>query len=86
MSFEVPLPFQVELAAISGFCTQCDLAKQFILFLLTPEIQQLLHKENYMLSIIENSPIDSFSQYISRLKTSFLYRIGKIFKAKNKMA
>ena len=45
-------PFQVELAAVSGFCTQCDLAQNFVRFLLKPEIQSVLNKKNYMLPVL----------------------------------
>ena len=59
-------PFQVELTAVSGFCTQCELARSFVRFLLTPEIQNLLKKRNYMFPVIrleqDNSLMQSFSQ------------------------
>ena len=46
--FEEGHPYQVELAAVSDFCTQCDLAHSFIYFLLKPDTQSLLKKRNYM--------------------------------------
>ncbi|MDE0119548.1 MAG: thiamine ABC transporter substrate-binding protein [Bdellovibrionales bacterium] len=53
-------PFQVELMAVSGFCTQCELARSFVRFLLTPKIQVLLKQKNYMLPVIhlnQNGPV-----------------------------
>ncbi len=49
--FEEGHPFQVELAAVSNFCTQCDLAQSFIHFLLTPDVQDLLKRRNYMFPV-----------------------------------
>lgn len=51
VSFKQGHPFQVELAGVSGFCTQCELAQKFVHFLLTPAIQQILYKKNYMLPV-----------------------------------
>ena len=45
-------PFQVEMAGVSGFCTQCELALSFIDFLLTPTIQNILKEKNYMFPVI----------------------------------
>ena len=63
-------PFQVEMAGVSGFCTQCELALSFIDFLLTPTIQNILKRKNYMFPVIalpeEPSSINSF------LKVSFI--------------
>ena len=49
--FEEGHPFQVEMAGVSGFCTQCTLAKSFVLFLLKPDIQNILKTKNYMLPV-----------------------------------
>ena len=46
-------PFQVELAAVSGFCSQCELARTFVSFLLKPEIQDILLKKNYMFPVVK---------------------------------
>ena len=48
-------PFQVEMAGVSAFCTECAWAKKFVLFLLKPEIQNILKTKNYMLPVIEPS-------------------------------
>lgn len=50
--FEEGHPFQVELAGVSNFCTQCGLAQSFIYFLLTPDIQDLLRRKNYMFPVV----------------------------------
>ena len=48
-------PFQVEMAGVPHFCTKCDLATRFVLFLLRPEIQNILKTKNYMLPVISSS-------------------------------
>ena len=57
-------PFQVEMAGVSGFCTQCELAQSFVNFLLTPKIQNILKEKNYMFPVIalpeESSSINFF--------------------------
>ena len=62
--FEEGHPFQVEMAGVSGFCTQCELAHSFIDFLLTPELQNILKEKNYMFPVIslpqESTVINSF--------------------------
>ena len=56
--FEEGHPFQVEMAGVSGFCTKCTLAQQFIRFLLTENMQHILKTKNYMLSAISPSDKD----------------------------
>ena len=51
-------PFQVEMAGVTPFCTQCVLAKQFVHFLLEPKIQNILKTKNYMLPVINSSQKD----------------------------
>ena len=58
--FEEGHPFQVEMVAVSGFCTQCELGRSFINFLLTPETQALLKKKNYMFPVV-NLPDTRFA-------------------------
>ena len=56
--YEVPFqedyPFQVEVAGVSGFCTQCELAHSFVAFLLQSEAQDILFKKNYMFPVVKN--------------------------------
>ena len=61
-------PFQVEFMAISGFCTECELARSFVRFLLTPKIQALLKQKNYMLPVIHLKENGSLKDIISKLK------------------
>ena len=42
-------PYQIELAAVVKTCSECKLAEDFIQFLLTKNIQEILLKKNYML-------------------------------------
>ncbi len=53
--FQKGHPFQVELAAISGFCVECELARQWVHFLLTPPVQKILFQKNYMFPVIKVS-------------------------------
>ncbi len=52
-SFSKGHPYQVEYAVIPATCTSCPLAKEFIKFLLKPEIQKILMEKNYMLPVIQ---------------------------------
>ena len=52
-------PFQVELAGVTGFCTQCNLAGEFTRFLLTAKVQNILQKKNYMFPIISSVKKDT---------------------------
>ena len=47
-------PYQVELAVIPETCVQCDLAQNFINFLLEENIQKSLMTKNYMFPVIQN--------------------------------
>lgn len=55
-------PFQVELAGVSGFCRECELAREFIHFLLKPETQNVLKKKNYMFPVLATLSEDSLWQ------------------------
>ena len=48
-------PYQVELAGVSSFCSQCVLGKKFIQFLLSPPAQQILKNKNYMFPVISKA-------------------------------
>lgn len=48
-----PLSVQVELVAIPDRCRECDLAQQFIKFLLSPDAQKIIMNKNYMLPVVE---------------------------------
>lgn len=53
-------PYQVELAAIPETCVQCDLAQNFLKFLLKKNIQKILMTKNYMFpvtqGVVEGTP------------------------------
>ncbi len=67
VEFKEGHPFQVELAGVPNFCKKCDLARQFVKFLLTPLAQKILFKKNYMF------PVQSI-----RLNNSILKRASKM--------
>lgn len=41
-------PMQVEFIGIPDFCNECDLANQFVSFVLSPEAQKIIMNKNYM--------------------------------------
>ena len=45
-------PFQVEFAAVSGFCVECTLAQQWVSFLMTDFVQKVLLQKNYMFPVL----------------------------------
>lgn len=67
LSFEEGLPTHVEFAGVLKRCLHCDRAKDFIRFLLSPEIQIVLMKKNYMFPIdpqlTQNTPWAIQDQY-----------------------
>ena len=74
VSFQKGHPFQVELAGLSGFCSECSLGKQFIDFLLRPKIQNLLKNNNYMFPVIEEKHSASSKGGASTLSGAFWYK------------
>jgi len=67
LSFQEGLPMHVEFAGVMKTCKNCLMAKEFIQFLLTPNIQSILMKKNYMFPIDKNvlakTPWDIESKY-----------------------
>lgn len=47
-------PYQVEYVGIPSTCQKCDLAKNFVRFLLEPVIQKIIMQKNYMLPTVAN--------------------------------
>lgn len=82
LSFQEGLPLHVELAGVMKICKNCALAKDFIQYLLTPEIQTILMKKNYMFpvdkSVVTKTPWDIETQF----KTLPLQKVTKETQAK----
>ncbi len=59
-------PYQVELAAIPGTCVQCDLAQNFLNFLLEKSIQKILMTKNYMFpvtqGVVQGTPFENLEE------------------------
>ena len=72
ISFKNGHPFQMEFSAVSDFCTQCHLADQFIHFLQTPKIQQILFEKNYMFPVNKNLSSDEHYKLLSSHKWKFI--------------
>lgn len=51
--FEEGLPYQVEYAGIPESCRHCEMAQEFLNFLLEPESQNLMMTKNYMLPVVQ---------------------------------
>jgi thiamine transport system substrate-binding protein len=71
LALEEPLPMHIEYAGILDSCLQCELADQFLLFLLRPEAQRILMQKNFMYPVItgvdENSPFANSKDFKSIL-------------------
>lgn len=69
--FDEPLPMHIEYAGILDSCTQCELADQFLIFLLRPQAQLILMQKNFMYPVItgvdENSPFANSKDFKSIL-------------------
>ena len=59
-------PYQVELAAIPETCIQCDLAQDFLKFLLKENIQKILMTKNYMFpvtkDVVQGTPFENLKE------------------------
>ena len=66
--FKEGQPFQVELSAVSGFCTECELATQFVQFLVEPVAQKILKEKNYMLSVRRSNKKTGLLKHFPKLK------------------
>ncbi|MCB0342859.1 MAG: thiamine ABC transporter substrate-binding protein [Bdellovibrionales bacterium] len=51
-------PVQVEFMAVPKRCKECDLAKEFVRYLLEPPSQKIIADHNFMLPVIENVESD----------------------------
>ncbi len=60
LKFEEAMPVQIEFMGIPDFCRNCELASQFVNFLLSSEGQKIIMEKNYMFpvvkGILEKSP------------------------------
>jgi len=44
-------PLQIEFAAVPNACWSCDIGKDFVTFLATPEVQKIIAAKNYMFPV-----------------------------------
>jgi thiamine transport system substrate-binding protein len=60
IAFKEALPVQFEFVGIPEFCRHCDMAEQFINFMLSPGGQKIIMEKNYMFpvmkGVMENTP------------------------------
>lgn len=57
-------PAQVEFMAIPSKCRQCDLANDFVDFMLSPEAQEIIMTKNYMFPAVNFKNLDSKHKYV----------------------
>lgn len=65
-------PFQMEFSAVSDFCTQCNLAQQFIQFLQKLKIQKILFEKNYMFPVNKSLSTDENYKLLSSYNWKFI--------------
>ena len=51
---KIPHPYQVELMGVPKSCHNCELAKDFVRFLLKDKIQKIIMEKNFMLPVRQN--------------------------------
>ncbi len=68
LNFKEGHPQQVEFAAIPVSCRECDLAADFVQFLLQPESQQIIMHKNYMFPALSGVEKDSIFESLPKLK------------------
>lgn len=59
LNFDEPLPLHIEYGGILSSCVQCELADQFLIFLLSPKAQKILMTKNYMYPVIEGLEVNT---------------------------
>src|SRR5690606_21349472 len=65
-------PMQIEVAAISRYSQQADLARDFLQFLLSEEAQQIIPVTNWMLPVRESMELpEAFDQLIQPQTVGF---------------
>lgn len=67
--FPVRHPVQIEYAAIAEKCQNCELAREFLSFLLQTDVQKILMTKNWMLPVDEMAARDTpFADLISEIR------------------
>ncbi len=54
LAFSEGQPIHIEFAGLLNTCKSCNLAEEFLEFLVSPEAQEILMKKNYMFPVIES--------------------------------
>lgn len=69
LSLEEGHPVQVEYAAIPASCRECDLAEEFVKFMMQPDSQKLIMERNFMLPVIKGLEEGTIFSELPNLKT-----------------
>lgn len=76
LSFSEPLPVQFEFVGIPEFCRNCDMAEQFINFMLSTDGQKIIMEKNYMLpvmkGVMESTPFEALKDVPTMTKLEIL--------------
>lgn len=77
-------PYQVELASIPETCKQCDLAQDFLKFLLQENIQKILMNKNYMFPVVQGVKQGTPFEQLEKLPLISYEEINSFLSNKNK--
>ncbi len=70
LQLDVPHPYQVEYMGVPSSCTQCDLAQDFVRFLMEPEAQKIIMEKNFMLPVVESVEMEgAFGDVFERVSS-----------------
>lgn len=69
LSLEEGHPVQVEYVSIPASCRECDLAEEFVKFMMQPDSQKLIMEKNFMLPVIKGLEEGTVFGELPNLKT-----------------
>lgn len=69
LSFEEGHPVQVEYVAVPMSCRECDLAEEFVKFMLQPDSQKTIMEKNFMFPVIKGLEEGTIFDELPKLKT-----------------
>ena len=75
LQFKEGHPIQIEFMGIPEFCRNCELAEQFVAFMLSPEAQRTIMKKNYMLPVLADVRAGTPFQDLPRFEAVADFRV-----------
>ncbi len=61
-------PYQVEYMGVPATCKNCQVAKKFMRYMLTPRAQKFIRNKNYMFPVVKNVEADADFEKLPKLK------------------